>query len=274
MLLATTKQSSMSTTPAGSGASAARFRQDDAANAAPAPAASNGTAAAALAAAPLESTPVAMPSWAWPDDLPSTGFEDTEFPPTAASVGKEDDSITWRSAAELACTGAGPAVLFTESGACPSEVLQGKTANCYFIAALSLLAQRPELLASLFRPPAQYARGEPTHCRFFRGGRWEVQTVDDRLPARATRPAAAEEAAEEGAEEGAAGVDGGGPGVEFVFGRCREASTLWVALIEKAYAKLYGSYEALRGGNISEALCDLSGCGVCDYPLDRAELQA
>lgn len=40
-----------------------------------------------------------------------------------------------------------------------------------------------------------------------------------------------------------------------------------VPLLEKAYAKLYGSYDAIRGGNVSEALRDLTGNPVRDYNL-------
>jgi len=40
-----------------------------------------------------------------------------------------------------------------------------------------------------------------------------------------------------------------------------------VVLLEKAYAKLYGSYAAICGGNVSEALRDLTGDPVRDFNL-------
>lgn len=39
-------------------------------------------------------------------------------------------------------------------------------------------------------------------------------------------------------------------------------------LLEKAYAKIHGSYYALRSGKAYEAMVDLSGCPVMNYKFD------
>ena len=72
--------------------------------------------------------------------------------------------------------------------------------------------------------------------RFFKNFKWLYVIVDDRIPTK---------------EENGGRVP--------VYGHCKDDHELWVPLIEKAYAKLHGCYEALISGYIDDGLTDLTG---------------
>lgn len=72
---------------------------------------------------------------------------------------------------------------------------------------------------------------------FYTNGRWSVVIVDAQLPVN----------------------DTGTP----VFSRSRTDQSLYVALLEKAYAKQYGCYEAINSGVGRFAMTELTG-GVCE----------
>lgn len=160
-------------------------------------------------------------------------FSDPKFPPHDSSLyfSKQPPGVvTWKRPHELV----DKPQLFIE-GASAKDVTQGQLGNCWFVAACATLAGVKELWHKVIPDykDQEYGDLHPGifHFRFWRFGEWIEVVVDDLLPT----------------------IEG-----QLIFTHSKERGEFWCALLEKAYAKLYGSYEALEGGNLSDALVDLT----------------
>ena len=132
--------------------------------------------------------------------------------------------------------------LFDEHAAA-NDVIQGALGDCYLLGAMSIVATRPELIRPLFKHSS--VEDGIYVVSLFVEGKWQFIVLDEYLPV------------------------GGGGGL--VFGSCRDADSFWVPLLEKAQAKLFGSYGALDGGQTAEALLDLTGEGAETIEVDQEQ---
>ena len=130
--------------------------------------------------------------------------------------------------------------------------MQGNVGTCFFLGSLAAMAHGQKgWVRQLF--VAHDAAAGVYGVRFFKRGRWEYVLVDDIVGY--TSPTAGDRTSSlsDGHSDQATmqhrpwfshnSVDG----------------TIWVAIVEKAYAKLHGSYEAINTGHTREAMVDLSG---------------
>lgn len=60
-------------------------------------------------------------------------------------------------------------------------------------------------------------------------------------------------------------------GQKLCFSHCQDQGVFWLPLLEKAYAKLHGSYESLWAGQVVDALVDLTGGLVERWSLDAED---
>eukprot|EP00949_MAST-11_sp_MAST-11-sp1_P000725 g725.t1 len=127
------------------------------------------------------------------------------------------------------------------------NVVQGQLGDRWFLSALGALAQARcmEKLERLF-VSKRYASVGLYTVKFWKDGTWRYIHIDDVLPCDvSSRP---------------------------LFARGANGNALWIPLLEKAYAKLHGSYEVLgRAGRFEEALCDLLGPDAVPH-FSRAQI--
>lgn len=164
-------------------------------------------------------------------------FVDSEFAPHPASLGDVNTQVhKWFLARDLGERGSG--VLF--DGVDPMDVRQGALGDCWLMCSISCLASNPGRIRNLFTPKTLSADGKYTVKLFdVITDSWVDIEIDERVPCRVRDDEISPVFADPMGEE------------------------IWVPLLEKAFAKFYGAYATLDGGQTYTAMQAMTGAKDC-----------
>lgn len=127
----------------------------------------------------------------------------------------------------------------------PSDVQQGGLGDCYLLTAFAVLTQKPNFLKRIFHSKSVVDNGLYA-IWIYDSGCVRLIQVDDNIPC---------------------GVDG-----KPCFSRSKTES-IWVLLLEKAYASMFGSYENIESGSTMEALNFLTGAPTVELSFEEEKSQ-
>lgn len=147
-------------------------------------------------------------------------YEDKDFLPNAKSLGSK---VAARNAVKDWKRPPEGAELFKDNYS-PMDVQQGALGDCYFLSALSCLGEQncKKMFLQDDTTLDHKAQCGAFILRFYSGAQPIYVIVDDYLPLSSSG--------------------------EPAFCHCLDPKELWAPIAEKAYAKLYGSYEIIEGG--------------------------
>lgn len=154
---------------------------------------------------------------------------------------EEWDNLVWKRPKDVYGERNIPFKLFETIG--PNDVKQGKCGDCYFLSSVSSLAEYPERVKNIFITQEVNEAG----CYAVNlcvNGEARTVVVDDYFPfdVYTGRWAFSRPNEEEEGKNGEA------------------VAEIWVLVLEKAWAKVYGSYQRIEGGLAGEAFHALTGC--------------
>ncbi|KAJ9153323.1 hypothetical protein P3X46_026773 [Hevea brasiliensis] len=183
-----------------------------------------------------------------------TCFTDQEFPPNDQSLYVDPENppsklqvvSEWMRPGEIVKENRLDSCPCLFSGSAnPSDVCQGRLGDCWFLSAVAVLTEVSRISEVIITP--EYNEEGIYTVRFCIQGEWVPVVVDDWIPCESPgKPA---------------------------FATSRKGNELWVSILEKAYAKLHGSYEALEGGLVQDALVDLTGGAGEEIDMRSAQAQ-
>lgn len=123
----------------------------------------------------------------------------------------------------------------------PSDIKQGYLGDCYFLAALAAIAERPDRIFNLFLTQ-DLNQQRYFSVKMLYKGKWMTIDMDEHIPVMYNKPAFSSSIGNE----------------------------LWVVLLEKAWAKMYSSYKRIEAGLAEEALHDLTGAPIKNISMRQA----
>ncbi|MEQ2316526.1 hypothetical protein AMECASPLE_033367 [Ameca splendens] len=173
-------------------------------------------------------------------------FQDEEFPANLGSLGnlekikaEELKEVQWLRPHDL-----NPAAAFIVDGLSRFDFKQGDVGNCWFLSSIGSLTLCKSLLVEVVPQDQNFNDGYAGifHFKFWRFGKWVDVVIDDLLPTRDRIPVSVSS---------------------------RSGGEFWAPLLEKAYAKLCGSYGDMIAGLNPEAFKDFSGGVNMNYNLSK-----
>ncbi|XP_040169218.1 calpain-C isoform X2 [Anopheles arabiensis] len=159
-------------------------------------------------------------------------WEDEDFPATQSSVFYHQTppfTFQWKRPHEIVSN-----PVFVNDASAQFDIVPGKMGDRWLVSCLGVLYLSKGLFYRVV--PADQNFDKPYYgvfrFRLWWCGEWLEVLVDDRLPT----------------------ING-----KLAFLQAQNTNSFWPGLLEKAYAKLHGSYEALKYGTLLDGLADLTG---------------
>jgi hypothetical protein len=145
-----------------------------------------------------------------------------------------------------------------------SEIEQGLLGDCYLLCALATAVKDLQVADDLI--DETYEDAGIYGVTFWADGRWRMVWVDAYVPCTSKELSLGSDRMMNGRSMNSTGRGRAVKRFRPLFAKMKDTKEIWTLLVEKAYAKYKGGYEAIVGGHPGEALSLITG-GTTGYTL-------